>query len=229
MFLREPYVSLSYVQWKKYFFKFSSVFHCFRPCKRVRKYAFAGRNTQQLAVRHFHVNATYLNREHRKRFYRIGEVTLCPSPLSFGKSLGSLAHRCSPTWKPDLTFCNKNKRKILLWAHSDSWRHLNMAHLNNGKAYLHWCTFVQCNIGSWYRPVHVLCSSQTCLLFSLQQLTTNGDSSWIWFPAQILNFLYEKFWSLNFSCSNKFWLVFFLRYLLHLLSYYFLHVHQSLM
>ena len=46
-----------------------------------------------------------------------------------------------------------------------------------GRAYLHGCTFEQENMGSWERPVCVLtcpnkCSSQSRVLFSLQQHTT---------------------------------------------------------
>ena len=32
------------------FWKFSSIFHCFRPCEHMRKHAFAGRNTQHVTV-----------------------------------------------------------------------------------------------------------------------------------------------------------------------------------
>ena len=67
--------------------------------------------------------------------------------------------------------------KPVLWAHCDSWHHLNMACQNSGLAYPRGCKFVQRNVGSWQRPVCVLTcpnkySSQTRALFSLQQHTT---------------------------------------------------------
>ena len=45
VFLHKPYMILSYTQWKRYFF---DNFHCFGPCKCMRKQALAGQNTQQL-------------------------------------------------------------------------------------------------------------------------------------------------------------------------------------
>ena len=68
---------------------------------------------------------------------------------------------------------------LVLWASYGSRRHLNTVRLNCGRAYLHGCTFVQRNLGSWQQPVHVLTcpnkrSSQSRVLFSLQQHTTLG-------------------------------------------------------
>ena len=39
----KPFMRLSYAWWKKYFFdNFRALFYCFRPCKPMRKHAFAG-------------------------------------------------------------------------------------------------------------------------------------------------------------------------------------------
>ena len=85
------------------------------------------------------------------------------------------------------------------------------------------CTLVQWNIGSWLRPIHVLTcpnkySSKTCVLFSLQQHTTNvilAKKLYLFeqlspFFKQTENFLvgrplttvYDQSWQLLRPCDN---------------------------
>ena len=50
IFLYKPYMRLLYAWWKKYVFDNFRAFYHFGPCKRMRDYAFPGRNTQKVNI-----------------------------------------------------------------------------------------------------------------------------------------------------------------------------------